>query len=107
MPMDNNSKPTCAVFSRGEGDDSVDLQEAIAQLVDPEPNNPVFLTGLKLPLLSKSLFRTLIELSNFVEPYEETNIQLNLTPKYSFVDLHIGKVQLFCLLLRTLLELMG
>ena len=87
-------RSTYTVFSRGDRDDSVDLQEAIAQLCDPEPTNPVFLTGLRLPLLSNGLFRTPVELSNFVEPYEETNIQLNLTPKYSFVDLHIGKPEL-------------
>ncbi len=94
-----NDKPvgrgsTYTVFSRGERDDSVDPREAIAQLCDPEPTNPVFLTGLRLPGFSDGLFRTPMELSNFVEPYEETNIQLNLTPKYSFVDLHIGKPEL-------------
>ena len=82
------------VFSRGERDDTVDPRKAIAQLSEPEPTNPVFITGLRLPLLSNGLFRTPVELSNFMEPYEETNIQLNLTPKYSFIDLHIGKPEL-------------
>jgi hypothetical protein len=89
-----DSRSTYTVFSRGERDDSVDPREAIVQLVDPEPTNPVLLTGLRLPLFSNGLFRTPIEPSNFVEPYEETNIQPNLTPKYSFVDLHIGKPEL-------------
>ena len=36
-----------------------------------------------------------MELSTTVEPYDEANTQLNLTPKYSFVDLHIGSLRLF------------
>jgi hypothetical protein len=82
---------TYTVFRRGEKDNRVDPREAIAQLCDPESLNPIFLTGLRLPCILEGVFNTPMELSNFVEPYEETNHQLNLTPKSSFVDLHIGE----------------
>jgi hypothetical protein len=54
-----NDKPGAfTIFIRGEKDDSVDPREAIAQLFDPEPANPVFLMGLRLPLLAKSLVQS-------------------------------------------------
>ncbi len=79
-----------AVFNKGEIDNRIDPREAIVQLSDPEPDNPVFLVNLKLPSLSDHVFRVSPELSHAVEAYEEANVQVNLTPKYSFVDLHIG-----------------
>ena len=57
--------------------------------------NPIGVYDIALAIVGNFADTTItIELSNFVEPYEETNIQLNLTPKYSFVDLHIGKPEL-------------
>ena len=89
------SKVCYTIFSRGERDDNVDPREAIAQLCDPEQTNPIFLTSLRLSLVNKSMFRVPIKLSTTVESYDEANIQLNLTPKYSFIDLHIGSLHLF------------
>lgn len=88
---DSSSKGTYEIYRQGERDENVDPREAIAQLCDPEPLNPIFLTSLRLPCIRRGVFETPVELSNFVEPYEETNHQLNLTPKFSFVDLHIGE----------------
>jgi hypothetical protein len=41
---------TYTVFRGGEKDNRVDPREAIAQLCDPESLNPIFLTGLRLPM---------------------------------------------------------
>jgi hypothetical protein len=52
---------------------------------------PIFLTGLRLALHSGGCVQHSDGIEQLVEPYEETNQQLNLTPKFSFVDLHIGE----------------
>jgi hypothetical protein len=72
-------------------DTLVDPATTIAQLLDPDPLSPVFLTGLRLLIVADRGFRCPYELCRVVEPMEELNSQVNVTPKYSFVDLHIGK----------------
>jgi hypothetical protein len=51
----------------------------------------VFLTGVRLPIVADQGFRCPYELCRVVEPMEELNSQVNVTLKYSFVDLHISK----------------
>jgi hypothetical protein len=75
---------------RGEVNTSVSPAMAIAQFLDPDPVDPIFITGLRMPVVNGIGYRAPYELSTIVEPFEESNIQVNLTPKYSFVDLHIG-----------------
>lgn len=66
--------------------------EAVSQLVDPDPNKTAFLTGLRLPIVDDLGFRVPHDLCRVFEPFSESNNQVNLTPKHSFVDLHIGKL---------------
>ncbi|KAE8334465.1 hypothetical protein BDV24DRAFT_26640 [Aspergillus arachidicola] len=49
----------------------------------------VYLTGLRLPIVKKMGFRCPDDLCTVVERNEEPNEQVNLTPKFSFADLHI------------------
>lgn len=63
----------------------------ISQLLDPDPSSPAFLTGLRLPTVAELGFRAPYDLCTIVEPAEESNIQVNLTPKFLFFDLHIGE----------------
>ena len=82
---------SATVFRRGEVDPNVDPLRALAQsFIDPEPTDPVFLTGLRLPSVSDNTFLVPEELSRFVEPMHEENVQLHLTPKFTKVDCHIG-----------------
>jgi hypothetical protein len=74
----------------GEVDASVEAAMVIAQLLDPNPTHPVFFTGVRLPALANIGFRAPYDLCTIVEPVEECNIQVNVTPKYAFVDLHVG-----------------
>jgi hypothetical protein len=92
LSKDNSSGSECdyKVNSRGESDQSVKPGTAVAQLVEPDSSSPVFLTGLRLPVMAELGFQVPYELSAIVEPVEESNVQTNLTPKYTFVDLHIG-----------------
>jgi hypothetical protein len=66
---------------------------AIAQLLDPDPVHPTFITGLRLLIMSRVGFAAPYRLSTIAEPFEESNLQANLTPEFSFVDLHIGTSQ--------------
>jgi hypothetical protein len=85
------SESHLCVNYQGEVDQNVDPHLVIAQLVDSDPHKPVFLTGLRLPIVQDLGFRVPLDVCNVVEPFYESNEQVNLTPKYSFVDLHIGK----------------
>lgn len=76
---------------QGEINETIDHGIVLAQLIDPDPVHPVFLTGLRLPSVENCGFRCPYDLCAVVEPEEECNVQVNMTPKYSFVDLHIGK----------------
>ena len=59
---------------QGKVDMSVDLNTAIAQLIDPGPTKPVFLTGLRLPAVENSSS----ERSQFFSNFKSSNgIQLD------------------------------
>ncbi|KAJ5203619.1 uncharacterized protein N7498_004498 [Penicillium cinerascens] len=75
---------------QGEVDEAFDPYLVLSQLIDPDPNKTAFLTGLRLPSVDNFGFRLPCDVSTVVEPFDETNNQVNLTPKYSFVDLHTG-----------------
>jgi hypothetical protein len=76
---------------QGEVDEAFDPYLVLSQLIDPDPNKPAFLTGLRLPSVDYFGFRSPYDISTIIEPFDETNNQVNLTPKYSFVDLHTGR----------------
>jgi hypothetical protein len=76
-------------FRRGEADTKVDPRVAIAQLHDPKELHPISLIGFNLPSVPDTSFSATPALSEFVEPHDERNLQLLLTPKYGFTDLHI------------------
>lgn len=86
-----DSEEDFQVNCQGEINGSIDHRIVVAQLIDPDPVQPVFLTGLRLPSTESCGFRCPYDLCKVVEPEEECNVQVNMTPKYSFVDLHIGK----------------
>jgi hypothetical protein len=85
----NLPKKAYRVFERGErgGDPSA----AFWQLLQPNPNNPVCIIDLQLTLSHDIHFRASEELFDILTPLMEQQMVFNLTPKYSFVDLHIGK----------------
>lgn len=91
LSPEKNDESTFRVNYQGELDASVDPGMAVAQLLEPDPLKPVFLTGLRLPILAELGFRCPSDLSTVTEPMEESNVQINLTPRFSSVDLHIGK----------------
>ena len=66
---------------------SVDLNTAITQLVDPDPIKLVLLTGLRLPAVDNLGFRAPHDICKSVEPVDESNVQVYLTPDHLFVDL--------------------
>jgi hypothetical protein len=80
---------TITAFRRGEADPKVDPRISIAQLHDPKELHPISLIGLNLPSVPDTSFSAPLALSEFVEPHDERNLQLLLTPKYGFTDLHI------------------
>ncbi|KAE8372197.1 hypothetical protein BDV26DRAFT_286157 [Aspergillus bertholletiae] len=89
-PSMSGSESTFRVNFQGEVDSSVKPSLAIAQLVKPRSDKAtVYLTGLRLPTVDKLGFRCPDDLCTVVEPMEESNQQVNLTPRFSFVDLHI------------------
>ena len=61
------------MFRRGEVDAKATRVEAIAQLVDPDPTDPIFVTGLRLSCISDDLFEVPMQLSRVVESFFETN----------------------------------
>lgn len=85
------SESQYCVNYQGQVDDTVDPYIVISQLVDCDPNKTAFLTGLRLPIIEDLGFRVPHDVCRVVEPFYESNDQVNLTPKYAFVDLHIGK----------------
>lgn len=89
--LENNSTNSFTVTYQGEVGQPVKAGMAIAQLLDPNPIDPVSVLSLRLPILEELGFCCPVDLCSVIEPMEETPPQANLTPKYSFVDLHIGK----------------
>jgi hypothetical protein len=83
---------SATAFRRGEADPNVDPLRALAQsFIDPEPLDPVFLTGLRLPSVSDDKFLVPEELSKYVESLQEENVQAHLCPKFTNVIAHTGK----------------
>jgi hypothetical protein len=80
-------------FRRGEADTKVDPRMAIAQLHDPRDCNHVSLIGFSLASVPDTSFSAPLALSEFVEPCDESNLQLIFTPKYCFTDLHIDSAE--------------
>lgn len=77
---------------QGKVDKTVNSLIVISQLVDSDPNKTAFLTGLRLRIVDDLGFCVPHDLCRDFEPFSESNNQVNLTPKHSFVDLHIGKL---------------
>lgn len=67
----------------------VDPRTSISQLHDPKEQHPISIIGSKLPSFSDMSISTSLALSEFLEPHDERNLQLLLTPKYCFTDLHL------------------
>ncbi|TVY91606.1 hypothetical protein LAWI1_G002569 [Lachnellula willkommii] len=76
------------VYRRGEFSD-VDPRTAIAQLSSPNSTAAVVIAGLRVKNLPDNILTTPEALSEFVEPYEHSNHQLLLTPKFAHTDIHI------------------
>ncbi|PVH83869.1 hypothetical protein DL98DRAFT_652299 [Cadophora sp. DSE1049] len=80
-------------YSQGLVDSDMDPRKAIAQLHEPDKSNPVGLIGYRLPKFMPDVnpgFVTPAALTKFVEPFNEENRQVLLTPKFWATDLHIG-----------------
>lgn len=75
----------------GEVNESINPRIVLVQLIDLDPVHPVSLMDLRLPSVENCGFCCPYDLCVVVEPEEECNDQVNMTPKYSFVDLHIGR----------------
>ncbi|KAG4428779.1 hypothetical protein IFR05_015738 [Cadophora sp. M221] len=83
--------PLHVILSRRGRWGGVDPNIALAQLWSPDPAMPVSLVGFNLPeILPKTIFRTSEEMSVYIEPFDEGNQQLLVTPTYCKTDLHIG-----------------
>ncbi|OKL55209.1 hypothetical protein UA08_09520 [Talaromyces atroroseus] len=87
--IQSDSEEDFRINYQGEINDSLNPGMALAQLIDPDPCRPVFLTGLRLATIESCVFRCPYDLCAVVEPEEECNVQVNMTPKFSFIDLHI------------------
>jgi hypothetical protein len=85
---------TYSVFKRGELDTKVDPRTPIAQLVEPKATNPVSLLGLDVGCMPDNAISPPLALSEYVEPFDVSDQQLLLTPKYAHTDLHLGKLHL-------------
>ncbi|CAD6446258.1 6f84c146-6972-41d6-b92b-bd7f8c8dfd45 [Sclerotinia trifoliorum] len=80
-----NSSVTCTVIQRGEPTDEKKAIQAVAQLAFPDPWNPLKILDLRLPILRNDIFMVPNDL---VCSYEVDNLQVLLTPKYSWSQLH-------------------
>lgn len=84
------------VYEQGELSDTVDSNVAFCQLAKPNRLHPTYVIGLEPPFLLRGKpFRIPQQLYSVVTPQLEQRTIFNITPKYSFVDLHIGKLELF------------
>lgn len=69
-----NSESHFKVNYQGEVGMLVDPNTAIAQLIDPDPTKPVFLTGLRLPAVDNLGSRAPHDICKFAEPVDESNV---------------------------------
>ncbi|KAL6228854.1 hypothetical protein BDW75DRAFT_226124 [Aspergillus navahoensis] len=89
--MGENTESTFIVNCQGVVGKSEEAGLAFSQLLDPNPIYPVSILSLRLPILKELGFRCPVDLRSVIEPMEESHPRANLTPRFSFVDLHIGK----------------
>lgn len=65
---------------------------ALSQLIHPDARNPVSIIGIDFPdLLSRWKFGSCVELHRHVTTALDRYPIINVTPQYSYVDLHIGR----------------
>lgn len=85
----DSTKFSYTIYRRGEGVTNADARLAIVQLSEPNEANPMIVIGLTPPELPETAFHPPISLSQYVEPHDERNQQLLLTPRFTITDLHI------------------
>jgi hypothetical protein len=78
-------------YRRGGSDHTLDPRIAVAQLAEPNADNPAAIIGLNLESFPLGILEALLALSEFVEPFDEDEQSLLLTPKFWTTDLHLGK----------------
>jgi hypothetical protein len=82
--------PMLRVFEGGEIRGNP--QSAFCQLAQPNHDNPTYIVGMEPPALVKTTpFHASPQLQQHITLHLERRMVFNLTPKYSFVDLHIGQ----------------
>jgi hypothetical protein len=85
-------KEYCPAFRDGLYDPTLDPRKALFQLYEPKKKNPVAICGYRLPeFIEDSALKPPLALTKFVEPVNEDNLQILLTPKFWITDLHIGR----------------
>jgi hypothetical protein len=67
---------------------------SVFKLVEPKATNPVSLLGLDVGCMPDNAISPPLALSEYVEPFDVSDQQLLLTPKYAHTDLHLGKLHL-------------
>lgn len=83
-----DTSKACVVIHRGDPDFQIDPLTAVAQLYCPDPWNPMKLLDLRLPVLPDGILKAPPGLK--ADPDSVDNLQLMLTPKYSWTQLHFG-----------------
>jgi hypothetical protein len=80
------------VYEKGEIMTNPDISLVLCQLAQPNPNNPVYAIGIEPTGLARALhFCAPTDLHRTLTPHFEQRTVVNVTPKYSLVDLHIGE----------------
>jgi hypothetical protein len=83
-------QPDCRAFSRATGEE-VDPWRAVAQLHEPNRHNPIAIIGYQLPeVLPDETIKVPEEIFP-AKAFNETNLQILLTPEYWVTSLLIGK----------------
>ncbi|KIW36686.1 uncharacterized protein PV06_11101 [Exophiala oligosperma] len=73
-----------------QGEQSANAALAFCQLARPNQNNPIYIIGMEPPaLIRHRTFGGCAQLHQRVTTYLEQRMVFNMTPKFSFVDLHI------------------
>jgi hypothetical protein len=87
----NDASMICSVIRKGELDENIDPIMAVAQLWTPNPWNPLKLRDLRL-LRDGSLK---VPHTLCLDAYEANNLQVMLTPKYSWSQFRFGTATTF------------
>jgi hypothetical protein len=81
--------PVLRVFEGGEIRGNP--QSAFCQLAKSNYDNPTYIVGMEpWTLIKNTPFRASPELQQHITLHLERRMVFNLTPEYTFVDLHIG-----------------